>query len=120
MVNLLNFAPPIMDKQLNKLNQQTGVQTYEIKNIPVQLDVREPFVQQVNNLLVEFEKEYKGRWKKEKFLVNFPSLNFITALLLIRMHKWMGHYPKIIRIARDEKSRSPKFEVVEVIDLDSV
>jgi hypothetical protein len=120
MVNLLNFAHPIMDKQLNRLDQLIGVRTYEVNNVPVQFDARDSFVQQVNNLLVEFEKEYKGRWKKEQYLVNFPSLNFITVLLLIRMHKWMGHYPKIIRIARDEKSRSPKFEVVEVIDLDSV
>ena len=120
MVNLLNFNHPIMDKQLNKLNQQTSVQTYEVKNIPVQLDVREPFVQQVNNLLVELDKEYKGRWKKEQFLVNLPSLNFITALMLIKLHKRMGHYPKIIRMARDEKSLAPKFEVVELIDLDSV
>ena len=120
MVNLLNFAHPIMDKQLNRLDQLIGVQTYEVNNVPVQFDARDSFVQQVNNLLDELDKEYKGRWKKEQFIVNLPSLNFITALMLIKLHKRMGHYPKIIRMARDEKSLAPKFEVVEVIDLDSV
>jgi len=42
-------------------------------------------------------------------LVNTPSLNFITAMLLAKLHGRMGYFPPIIRLRPANGSLPPRY-----------
>ena len=47
-------------------------------------------------------------------------LNFITALLLAALHGRMGYFPPVIRLRPDAGSLPPRYEVVEILNLQAV
>ena len=53
-------------------------------------------------------------------LVNPPSLNFITALLLAELHGRMGYFPPVLRLRPIPGSLPPRYEVAEVLNLQGV
>lgn len=49
-----------------------------------------------------------------------PSLNFIAAVLLAELHGRMGYFPTIVRLRPVADATPRRFEVAELIDLQSV
>jgi len=60
------------------------------------------------------------QWQTEPILVNLPSLNFIAALLLAELHGRMGYFPAIIRLRSVEGSTPTRYEVAEILNLETV
>lgn len=53
-------------------------------------------------------------------LVNPPSLNFIAAVLLAELHGRCGYFPAMLRLRPVPESAPPRYEVAEIINLQSV
>jgi len=59
-------------------------------------------------------------WQTASLLVNPPSLNFITALVLAEIHGRTGYFPPIVRLRPVKDALPPKYEVAEVLNLQKV
>jgi len=59
-------------------------------------------------------------WQTDTILVNLPSLNTISAVLLAELHGRMGYFPAVIRLRAVDGAVPPQFEVAEIINLQSV
>jgi hypothetical protein len=53
-------------------------------------------------------------------LVNPPSLNYIAVVLLAELHGRCGYFPAHLRLRPVQGSIPPRFEVAEVLDLQTV
>jgi len=116
---LLNFSHPLPEAQVRRLEQLTGELVNEVLQFPVQFDNAVPFPEQVGALVdsIPFSAE---AWQTELFLINPPSLNFITALMLAELHGRMGYFPALIRTRPVPDSVPPRYEVVEILNLQQV
>ncbi len=52
-------------------------------------------------------------------LINPPSLNFITAVLLAELHGRMGYFPPVVRL-RPAAGLPPRYEVAEILNLQAI
>ena len=59
-------------------------------------------------------------YQNAPILVNPPSLNFITALLLAELHGRMGYFPPVLRLRPVPDSLPPRYEVAEILNLQAV
>jgi len=59
-------------------------------------------------------------WQTASILVNPPSLNFITALVLAELHGRMGYFPPVVRLRPVKEALPPRYEVAEILNLQAV
>ncbi|CUU37768.1 MAG: hypothetical protein K6U12_02420 [Armatimonadetes bacterium] len=116
---LINFAHPITEQQKSQIEQITGKAVDKIIDIPVQFDNAQPFEPQVLSLLDRVGLSSQ-EWQTLPILINLPSMNVITAILLAELHGRMGYFPTIIRLRPIQGSTPPQFEVAEVINLQAI
>lgn len=87
-----------------------------VKNVKANFDTRVPFVKQARALVDEVELTPTA-WQSEQLLLNLPSLNYITALMLAELHGRMGYFPTVLRLRQVRGISPPEFEVAEILDL---
>jgi len=122
-VLVLNYAHPLTKEQRERIEELAGQKIEQVLEIPVQFDVGQPFLPQVERLIRETERlvgRPKDFWQKAPLLINLPSLNFVAAVLLSYLHGLMGYWPTVIRLRPVEGSTPRRFEVAELINLDEV
>ena len=113
---LLNFSHPLTVAQREQIVAQSGAAIDQDINMPVQFDQHQSFAGQVDQLL-EHVPISAADWQTESIIVNLPSLNFITALLLAALHGRMGYFPLCIRLRPVAGALPPRFEVAELLNL---
>ena len=116
---LLNFSHPLTPEQLSYIEASTGQVIERLIELPVQFDNDQPFLPQLDLLMAQVPLSAET-FQTEPILVNPPSLNFITALVLAELHGRMGYFPPIIRLRLVPDSLPPSYEVAEVLNLQSV
>lgn len=116
---LLNLSHPLTPDQLSQVESLTGQTINQIIAVPVQFDNDQPFLPQLEALMAQITLTPE-QWQNEQILLNPPSLNFITALLLAELHGRMGYFPPIIRLRPEVGSLPPRYEVAEVLNLQAV
>ena len=116
---LLNFAHPLTPEQLARLEALTGQALEQVIELPVQFEAGAPFLPQLQALAASIPLDPQTL-QTAAVLVNPPSLNFITALLLAELHGRMGYFPPIVRLRPAEGSLPPRYEVAEVLNLQGV
>lgn len=116
---ILNFSHPLTPSQLEQLAVLTGEPVQRVIDLPVQFDNQQPYLPQLQALMEDLPLSTE-ELQTLPFLVNPPSYNFITALLLAELHGRMGYFPPIIRIRPVEGSLPPRFEVAEILNLQAV
>jgi len=116
---LLNFSHPLTEEQIAQVERLTAQRARRIINLPVHFDNYQPFLPQLRDLMAQIPLTTEELQTSE-ILVNPPSLNFITALLLAELHGRMGYFPPIIRLRPVEKSLPPRYEVAEILNLQEV
>ena len=116
---LLNFAHPLTAEHLEQVRLRTGQEIERTVPLPVQFDPDRPFEPQLRNLMdaVPLSAE---ELQTQPLLVNPPSLNFITALILAELHGRMGYFPPVIRLRPVEGSLPPRYEVAEILNLQAI
>ncbi len=116
---LLNFTHPLTAEQIAQAQALAGHPIEEVIELRVQFDHQQPFLPQLAELLAD-PRLAKLDWQHASLLINPPSLNFITALLIAELHGRMGYFPPILRLRPVANSLPPRFEVAEVLNLQSV
>jgi len=116
---LLNFSHPLTPDQIAQAEALTGQGINQVIPLPVQFDNDQPYLPQLEALIAQLTLSVE-QWQNEPILVNPPSLNFITAMLLAELHGRMGYFPPIIRLRLVNGSLPPRYEVAEVLNLQAV
>lgn len=116
---LLNFSHPLTPEQKTQVEALANQALEQVLDLPAQFDHEQPFQPQLQHMLASlaFTPE---QWQTAPILVNLPSYNYITALLLAELHGRMGYFPPVLRLKPAEDSLPPRFDVAEVINLQSV
>ncbi|MBI3243455.1 MAG: hypothetical protein HYZ49_14315 [Chloroflexi bacterium] len=115
---LLNFSHPLTPDQLEAISRLTGQTVERVIAAPAQFDHQQPFEQQLAALMAQIELS-PDEWQTASIVVNPPSLNFITALVLAELHGRMGYFPPVARLRPVKDALPPRYEVAEVLNLQS-
>lgn len=113
---LLNFSHPLTDLQREQIEALAGQPIEREINVSVQFDHQQPFAPQLDALLARAGLTADD-WQTQSILINPPSLNFITALLLADLHGRMGYFPPCLRLRPVKDALPPRFEVAEILNL---
>lgn len=116
---LLNFAHPLTDTQLSRVQDLTGQEVERIIAVPPHFDHERPFDEQVRTLLSTISLTPE-QWQTTPLIINPPSLAAITAVLLAEIHGRSGFFPTILRLRPVARTMPPQFEVAELLNLQSV
>lgn len=115
-MKIINFAHPITEEQRKQISELCQDSIAEIIDVPTQFNFQKSFVEQVQKLISSIKLSSKA-WQTDSLLINLPSFNIITAVLLTELHGRMGYFPSIIRLRPVEGALPPKFEVAEILKL---
>jgi hypothetical protein len=116
---LLNFSHPLSPEQVTQVESLTQQKIDRVVPIPVQFDSDQPFLPQLETLAAQLPLTPE-QLQTEPLIINPPSLNFITALLLAELHGRMGYFPPIIRLQLIPGSLPPRYAVAEILNLQAV
>jgi hypothetical protein len=116
---LLNFSHPITPDQQAQVEAITGSPVTQILDLPIHFDHEQPFQPQLQKIL-EAVTLSPQEWQTAPILVNLPSFNYIAAMTLAELHGRMGYFPPILRLRPVEAALPPRFEVAEIINLQTV
>ena len=116
---LLNFSHPLTRAQIDQVRAMTDASDVHVIDLPVQFDNDQPFEPQLASLAAQIPLS-TAELQGEPILVNPPSLNFITAMLLAELHGRMGYFPPILRLRPVRDSLPPRFELAEIINLNAL
>lgn len=116
---LLNFSHPLTPEQIAQVERLSGQQVEQVITLAVQFDNNQPFLPQLQALMAQLDLSAETL-QNAPILVNPPSLNFITALLLAELHGRMGYFPPVLRLRPAPDSLPPRYEVAEILNLQAV
>ena len=116
---LLNYSHPFTGTQLDQIRAIVERPSLEIKQITVCIDPEKALEPQVVALADEVGLSAEA-WQTEPLLINPPALNFIAMALLAELHGRCGYFLPIIRTRPIAGSLPPRYEVAEIINLQSV
>lgn len=116
---LLNFSHPITREQIEAIEALTRQTVERTIALPTQFDHQQPFLPQLAQLMEKIELRPE-EWQTASLLVNPPSLNFITALVLAEIHGRTGYFPPIVRLRPVKDALPPRYEVAEILNLQQV
>lgn len=116
---LINFSHPLSKEQICQIENLTNMTIEEVISIPVQFDNYKPFLPQLEALVAQIPLSAEAL-QTETIILNLPSLNFITALLLAELHGRMGYFPTILRLRPISNCTPPHYEIAELLNLQDV
>ena len=116
---LINFSHPITPEQQAQIETLVKNTLEKIIVVPIHFDQDAPFLSQLRAALEPLPFS-PLEWQTLPLLVNLPSFNYISALTLAELHGRMGYFPPILRLKPVEGALPPRYEVVEVINLQAV
>lgn len=116
---LLNFAHPLTAAQLAQITELAGQPPARVLAFPAHFDVDRPFGPQLAALLDVIPLTAE-QWQTTAILVNPPAQSTIAVLLLADLHGRLGYFPATLRLRRVPNALPPRFEVAELLDLQSI
>jgi len=118
-MTLLNFSHPITPEQKAQVEQMSGQGVDRVIEIPAQFNHGRSFPEQAKEL-VDSVGFNTNEWQTTPLLVNLPSLHVIAAAVLAELHGRMGYFPAVLRLRPVPNTTPPRFELAEIINLQSV
>jgi hypothetical protein len=115
-MHLLNFAHPLTDEQQQQIEQLADRPIDRIIDLPTQIDTGQPLGPQVVALADRAGLSPRD-WQTLPLLINPPALNYIAVTLLAELHGRCGYFPACVRLQPVPDSVPPRYEVVEILDL---
>ena len=116
---VLNFSHPLTLEMISQIELLTHQEVEQVIEIPVQFYNEAPFLEQ-RQALIKGVSLGSQPLQQAAILVNPPSLNFITCLVLAELHGRMGYFPPIIRTRQEFDSLPPRYEVAEILNLQAI
>ena len=118
-MQILNFAHPLTEAQLAKIEELAGENITEVIDIDSQIDPAKPIEQQVEAMLDRTGLTSQD-WQTRPLLINLPSLNYSAAAMLAQLHGRTGYFPSILRLRPVAEGLAPRFEATEIINLQAM
>ncbi len=115
---LLNFAHPLLPGHLRRVEELAGGQVEQVIEIACEIDTQRPLTPHVT-ALADACALTSTQWQTLPLLVNPPSLNYIALALLAEIHGRCGYFPTIVRLRPVPRSAPTRYEVAEVVNLQS-
>lgn len=115
---IVNFSHPLTNDHVDELRRRLDREIDRIIDVPADFDPAEPYGPQAKALVASAGLT-PAEWQTLPLMVNLPSFNVIAALVLAQLHGLMGHFPAIIRLRPVHGAVPARFEIAEVIDLNS-
>ena len=119
IVIVINFAHPLTDEQLREIQTLLRVKVTTILKIPSQIDAEMPLDPQIEKMLDEASLT-PDEWQTCPILINLPSLNFSTAVVLAKLHGRMGYFPPVLRLRPHTAEIPHRYAVTEVLNLQAM
>jgi hypothetical protein len=116
---LLNFSHPLTDEQLAQVEALTRQAVTEVRGEMPQFDHQSPFTEQVQALADRVGLSAE-EWQTVPLLVNLPGYAPAATVLIAELHGRMGHVPAVLRLQPVEGSVPTRYQVAEVINLQTV
>ncbi|NMA55062.1 MAG: hypothetical protein GX952_03900 [Firmicutes bacterium] len=116
---IVNFSHPLNEEQTRAISAQAGQPIEMIHNISCYLDHERPFAEQIAKL-IESVPLSPFDWQTKPILVNLPSLSCAAAVLLAHLHGLLGYFPPCIRLKPNQQGIIRKFDLAELIDLQTL
>ncbi|HJS18845.1 MAG TPA: CRISPR-associated protein Csx15 [Anaerolineales bacterium] len=116
---LLNFSHPFTPEQQGQLEALLGQPVDQVLHLAVQFDHHADYLPQLAQVMEKVTLTPQ-ELQSAAIIVNLPSFNAIAALVLAELHGRMGYFPPILRMRPVEGSIPPRYEVAEVLNLQSV
>lgn len=113
---LVNFSHPLSADQMNQLQSLLGAPIERTIEVHSQIDPAQPLGPQVS-AMVDQAGLSPEEWQNAPILINPPSLNFSAVLLIAELHGRMGFFPACVRLRAVNGAIPPRFEVAEVLNL---
>jgi len=118
-MTVLDFGHPLTDAQRMTLEQQMGLAVDRVLMVDAQIDTGTALGPQVSVWLDGISLS-ATEWQTESIIIVLPSLNYSAAVLLAEMHGRTGHFPTVVRLRPASDSLVPRFDVAEIINLQSI
>jgi hypothetical protein len=116
---LLNFSHPITPEQQAQAEGLLGQKIEQVIHLPVQFEHGKLYLPQLAEVMDKLPLTPQ-ELQSAPILVNLPSFNAIAALVLAELHGRMGYFPPILRLRPVEGAIPPRYEVAEILNLQSV
>jgi len=115
---LVNFSHPLSADQMKQLETLLGAPIERIIEVHSQIEPALPLGPQVSAMADQAGLSAE-EWQNAPLLINPPSLNFSAVLLIAELHGRMGYFPACVRLRAVNGAIPPRFEVTEVLNLQS-
>ncbi len=115
---LVNFSHPLSAEQIHQLEILTGQTVERIIEVHSQIEPDQPLGPQVA-AMVDRAGLSMEEWQNAPILINPPALNFSAIVLIAELHGRMGYFPACVRLRPVNGSIPPRFEIAEVLNLQS-
>lgn len=116
---VINFSHPLTPDQLAGIEALAKQAIERVIAVPVQMDTAAPFAPQVASLVMETGLTAE-EWQTLPLLIVPPALNFGALALMAHLHGLMGFFPAIVRLKPVPGAVPPRFEVAELLNLQSI
>lgn len=116
---LLNFSHPFTPEQKEQLEGILGQKIGQVIHLPVQFDHNAAYLPQLAQVMEKIPLS-PLELQSAAIVVNLPSFNAIAAVTLAELHGRMGYFPPVVRMRPVEGAIPPRYEVAEVLNLQSV
>lgn len=116
---IVNFSHPLSQQQVKQVEELTGQPVEKVIEVHSQIDPQQPLEDQVLRM-VDRVPLTPAEWQTAPILINPPSLNFTAVLMVADLHGRMGFFPAFLRLRPVEDAIPPRFEVAEILNLQSI
>ncbi|MEW6179875.1 MAG: CRISPR-associated protein Csx15 [Chloroflexota bacterium] len=116
---IVNFSHPLSEPQLKQVEELTGQPIEKVIEIHSQINPQQPLEDQVLRMVDQVPLS-PAEWQTAPILINPPSLNFTAVLMVADLHGRMGFFPAFLRLRPVEGAIPPRFEVAEILNLQSI
>jgi len=116
---LLNFAHPLTEAHHAQIEALIGQTIERVVKIGNQIDPQQPLALQTATMADECGLS-PSEWQTLPLLINPPALSFSAVALLAELHGRCGYFPACLRMRPVPGSVPPRYEVAEVLDLQTV
>lgn len=116
---ILNFSHTLTVEQIAQLRNLLNTDDLKEIAVPFQLDHGAPFPPQVREAVNKVGLK-PDEWQTTPFVVVLPGLSVGAGLVIAEIAGRAGYLPSIVQMRQAPGSVPPRFEVVAVLNLQSV
>lgn len=118
-MKIVNFSHPLTAEQLLDIERLISQEIKEVITVTSEVNTEQDLAPQIEAML-ESTGLSSHDWQTQNLIFNLPALHFSAAVMLAILHGRMGHFPTILRLRPKSGSVPSRYEVAELINLQTL